>query len=34
MNGQEVKKGDHMLLTANFGELNVEGDLEFIYSHI
>ena len=34
MNGQDVKKGDHMLLTANFGELNVEGDLEFIYSHI
>ena len=34
MNGQDVKKGDHMLLTANFGQLNVEGNLEFIYSHI
>ena len=34
MNGEAVKKGDHMLLTANFGELNVEGNLEFIYSHI
>ena len=34
MNGMEVKKGDHLLLTASFGELNVEGDLEFIYSHI
>jgi mannose-6-phosphate isomerase class I len=34
MNGQTVKKGDHLLLTANFGELNVEGNLEFFYSHI
>ena len=34
LNGEEVKKGDHLLLTANFGELTVEGDLEFIYSHI
>ena len=34
LNGQEVKKGDHLLLTANFGELTAEGDLEFIYSHI
>ncbi len=34
LNGEPVKKGDHLLLTANFGELTAEGDLEFIYSHI
>lgn len=34
LNGMDVKKGDHLLLTANFGQLTAEGDLEFIYSHI
>ena len=34
LNGQDVKKGDHLLLTANFGELTAEGDLEIMYSHI
>ena len=34
LNGMDVKKGDHLLLTANFGDLTAEGDLEFIYSHI
>ena len=30
----DVKKGDHLLLTANFGELTAEGELEIMYSHI
>lgn len=34
LDGTPVKKGDHLLLTANYGGLNVEGDLELIYSHL
>ncbi len=34
MDGTPVKKGDHLLLTANYGEMTVEGQLEFIYSHL
>jgi len=34
LNGVDVKKGDHLLLTADFGDLTAEGELEFIYSHI
>ena len=34
LNGMDVKKGDHLLLTANFGELTAEGELEIMYSHI
>lgn len=34
LNGEPVKKGDHLLLSADFGTLAAEGDLEFIYSHI
>lgn len=34
LNGEPVKKGDHLLLSADFGALTAEGDLEFIYSHI
>lgn len=34
LDGTPVKKGDHLLLTAGYGEMTVEGDLEFIYSHL
>ena len=34
LDGTPVKKGDHLLLTANYGDMTVEGDLEFIYSHL
>jgi len=30
----EVAKGDHLLICANYGEMNISGDLELIYSHI
>ncbi len=34
LNGEKLAKGDHLLLTANFGKAEFEGKLEFIYSHI
>lgn len=34
MDGQPVKKGDHLVITANYGEMKMEGNLEFMYSHI
>ena len=34
LDGQKVTKGDHMLLTANYGHMTVEGNLELMYSHI
>ncbi len=34
LDGTPVQKGDHLLLTANYGEMTAEGDMEFIYSHI
>ena len=34
LDGVKVKKGDHFVVTANYGKMFVEGDLEFIYSHI
>lgn len=34
LDGTPVAKGDHLLLTANYGEMTAEGDLEFIYSHL
>ncbi len=34
MDTTPVKKGDHLIITANYGEMTVEGDLEFIYSHL
>ena len=34
LDGQPVKKGDHLLLTADYGEARLEGKLEFIYSHV
>lgn len=34
LDGFNVKKGDHLIATANYGEMLIEGNLEFIYSHI
>ena len=34
IDGTPVKKGDHLLLTADYGEMTAEGEMEFIYSHI
>ena len=34
LDGEPVKKGDHLLLTAGYGKASLEGDLEFIYSHV
>ena len=34
LDGQPVKKGDHLLLTANYGSAKLEGKLEFIWSHV
>lgn len=34
LDGEPVKKGDHMVLTADYGKAALEGKLEFIYSHI
>ena len=34
LDGQPVKKGDHMVLTADYGKAVLEGNMEFIYSHI
>ena len=34
LDGEPVSKGDHLLLTAGYGEARFEGDLEFIYSYI
>lgn len=34
LDGQKVTKGDHMLLTADYGKMAVEGNLELMYSHI
>lgn len=34
LNGETVRKGDHLLLTAGEGEVRVKGELEFIYSYI
>lgn len=34
LDGTPVKKGDHLVLTANYGPMIAEGNMEFIYSHI
>lgn len=34
LDGTPVKKGDHLVLTASYGPLTAQGDMEFIYSHI
>lgn len=32
--GQHVKKGDHLIITADYGPMQIDGNLEFIFSHI
>ncbi len=34
LDGMPVRKGDHLLICADYGEMEISGDLEFIYSHI
>lgn len=34
MDGQPVQKGDHMIVCADYGDMDITGDLEFFYSHI
>ena len=34
IDGQTVQKGDHFLICAGYGEMKIEGKMEFIYSHI
>lgn len=34
LDGQPVSKGDHLLITADYGKMTVKGNLEFIYSHL
>ena len=34
MDGQAVKKGDHFLICSGYGEMKLEGKMEFIYSHL
>lgn len=32
LDGEKVQKGDHLLLTADYGKLKAQGEMEFIYS--
>lgn len=34
LDGEPVKKGDHMVLTANYGPCRLEGNMELVYSYI
>lgn len=34
LDGEPVKKGDHMVLTANYGHCRLEGNMELVYSYI
>lgn len=34
MGGEEVRKGDHLIVPAGYGPLTCEGDMEFIYSFV
>lgn len=34
LDGTPVKKGDHLLVCADYGDMTVSGDLEMIYSHV
>ena len=34
LDGEKISKGDHLLLTANYGEAKFEGDLELMWSYI
>ena len=33
LDGMEVKKGDHRIICANYGDMVIEGQLELMYSH-
>ncbi len=34
LDGRPVKKGDHMLICADYGSMTISGQLEMIYSHL
>ena len=34
IDGQSVKKGDHLLITSDYGKIVFTGEMEFIFSHI
>lgn len=34
LDGKPVSGGDYLLLTAGYGKLSIEGDLELIWSYI
>lgn len=34
LDGMPVRKGDHLLICADYGEMEISGDLAFIYSHV
>lgn len=34
LDGTPVKKGDHLIIPAGYGDMRIEGKLEFIYSHV
>lgn len=34
LDGTPVRKGDHLLIPADYGDMTVEGELEWIYSHL
>lgn len=34
LDGEPVKKGDHMVLTANYGPCRLDGNMELVYSYI
>lgn len=34
LDGTPVRKGDHLLICAGYGDMTVSGDLEMIYSHL
>lgn len=34
LDGEPVKKGDHMVLTGNYGPCRLEGNMELVYSYI
>lgn len=34
LDGEKVAKGDHLIIPADYGPMDLEGKMEFIYSHI
>lgn len=34
LDGMPVRKGDHLVICANYGHMKLEGEMEFMYSHI